>query len=165
MNKEAQDILKSLGYDNLPSHYFKEAISTIDNLIDGVNSDLEEFNKRLKNTADIVRVSNNYVIAQPKSKNPRKETLNNIKNYNTLSIYSSNLSNLRYFKEKSGSGMIYFNNPHQLLDRLELLGGSILAGNNGVINEFSQIAHLLNQMKVISKKQLNDLLKIGEPLP
>ena len=59
--------------------------------------------------------------------------------------------------------MIYFNNPHQLLDRLELLGGSILAGNNGVINEFSQIAHLLNQMKVISKKQLNDLLKIGAP--
>ena len=59
--------------------------------------------------------------------------------------------------------MIYFNNPHQLLDRLELLGGSILAGNNGVINEFSQIAHLLNQMKVISNKQLNNLLKIGEP--
>ena len=55
--------------------------------------------------------------------------------------------------------MIYFNNPHQLLDRLELLGGSILAGNNGVINEFSKIAHLLNQMKVITKKQLNDLLK------
>ena len=78
-------------------------------------------------------------------------------------MYSSNLSNLRYFEEKSGSGMIYFNNPHQLLGRLELLGGSILAGNNGVINEFSQIAHLLNQMKVISKKQLNDLLKIGEP--
>ena len=58
-----------------------------------------------------------------------------------------------------GEGMIYFNNPQELLKRLELLGGSILAGNNGVIPEFSQIAHLLNQMKVISKKQLNDLLK------
>ena len=55
--------------------------------------------------------------------------------------------------------MIYFKNPYKLLERLELLGGSILAGNNGVIPEFSQIAHLLNQMKVISKKQLNDLLK------
>ena len=55
--------------------------------------------------------------------------------------------------------MIYFNNPHHLLKRLELLGGSILAGNNGVMQEFSQIAHLLNQMKVITKKQLNDLLK------
>ena len=65
---------------------------------------------------------------------------------------------LRSLKYKVGEG-IYFNNPHQLLDRLELLGGSILAGNNGVIPEFSQIAHLLNQMKVISKKQLNDLLK------
>ena len=63
------------------------------------------------------------------------------------------------FKTKTGSGIFYFNNPHQLLDRLELLGGSILAGNNGVIPEFSQIAHLLNQMKIITKKQLNDLLK------
>ena len=55
--------------------------------------------------------------------------------------------------------MIYFKNPQQLLHRLELLGGSIMAGNNGAINEFSQIAHLLNKMKVISNKQLNDLLK------
>ena len=48
LSKEAQDILKSNGYDNLPSHFLKEDNSTIDNLIDGVNSDLEEFNKRLK---------------------------------------------------------------------------------------------------------------------
>ena len=164
LSKEAQDILKSNGYDNLPSHYFKEDVSTIDNLIDGVNSDLEEFNNRLKNTADLVRDENGYVLAQPKSKRPREETLNKIKNYNILSIFATNLSNLKYFKTKSGSGMIYFNNPHQLLDRLELLGGSILAGNNGVINEFSQITHLLNQMKVISNKHLNDLLKIGEPM-
>ena len=58
-----------------------------------------------------------------------------------------------------GKGNVYFNNPNNLLKRLELLGASILAGNNGVINEFSQIAHLLKQMKVISNKQLNDLLK------
>ena len=62
-------------------------------------------------------------------------------------------------KTKTGSGIFYFNNPHQLLDRLELLGGSILAGNNRVIPEFSQIAHLLNQIKVITQKQLNDLLE------
>ena len=59
---------------------------------------------------------------------------------------------------KVGEGIFYFNNPNQLLDRLYLLGGSILAGNNGVIPEFSQIAHL-NQMKVITKEKLNDLLK------
>ena len=81
----------------------------------------------------------------------QKDTLHKYKNI--LKLY---LDSLEY---KIGEGMIYFNNPHQLLDRLELLGGSILAGNNGVIPEFSQIAHLLNQMKVITKKQLNNLLE------
>ena len=37
------------------------------------------------------------------------------------------------YKKKSGSGILNFNNPYPLLGRLELLGGSILAGNNGVI--------------------------------
>ena len=74
----------------------------------------------------------------------QKNLLNHYKNI--LELY---LGSLEY---KTGEGMIYFNNPHQLLNRLELLGGSILAGNNGVIPEFSQMAHLLNQMKVISKK-------------
>ena len=81
----------------------------------------------------------------------QKDLLHKYKNI--LNLY---LGSLEY---QIGEGMFYFNNPHQLLDGLELLGGSILAGNNGVIPEFSQIAHLLNQMKVISKKQLNDLLK------
>ena len=82
--------------------------------------------------------------------NIQKDLLKKYKNI--LELY---LGSLEY---KMGVG-IYFNNPNQLLDRLELLGGSILAGNNGVIPEFSQIAHLLNQMKAITKKQLNDLLK------
>ena len=37
--------------------------------------------------------------------------------------------------KKIGSGVVYYNNPADLLHRLELLGGSILAGNNGVKNE------------------------------
>ena len=158
-NKEAQDILKVNEYHKLPSEYFEEDVSTIDNLIDGVNNDLEEFNKRLKNTADFVRDANGYFLAEPKSKNPRKETLNNIKNYNILSIYATNLSNLKYYKSKSGSGMNIFNDPYNIIKRLELLAASINAGNNGAMQEFSQIAHLLKQMKVISNKQLNDLLK------
>ena len=143
----------------LPSEYFEEDVSEIDKVIDDVNSDLKNWSTSLKNTADFVRDANGYNLAQPKNKNPRKETLDKIKNYNISSKYATNLSNLKYYKTKSGSGMFYFNNPQQLLDRLELLGGSILAGNNGVIPEFSQIAHLLNQMKVIAKKQLNDLIR------
>ena len=34
--------------------------------------------------------------------------------------------------KKIGAGVVYY--PADLLDRLELLGGSILAGNNGVKN-------------------------------
>ena len=81
----------------------------------------------------------------------QKDLLHKYKNI--LELY---LGSLEY---QMGEGMIFFNNPQELLKRLELLGGSILAGNNGVLPEFSQIEHLLNQMKVISKKQLNDLLK------
>ena len=67
--------------------------------------------------------------------------------------------NSEIIKKLSGTGIIHFNNPLQLINRLELLAGSIFAGNNGVKQEFSQIAHLLHQLKVITKKQLNDLLK------
>ena len=159
MSKETQDILKTNEFHKIPSEYFKEDVSTIDKAIEDVNEDLEDTSKAIKNTAFFTRDPNGYVLAKPISKKPHENTINFINKFNTLSIYATNLSNLKYYKTKSGSGMIYFNNPHQLLDRLELLGGSILAGNNGVIPEFSQIAHLLNQMKVISTKQLNDLLK------
>ena len=61
--------------------------------------------------------------------------------------------------KKIGQGVIYYNNPNDLLDRMELLGGSILAGNDGVIKEFTQIAHTLNKIGVINNNQLNDLLQ------
>ena len=61
--------------------------------------------------------------------------------------------------KKIGSGVVYYNNPTVLLDRLELLGGSILAGNNGVKNEFSKTAHTRNKLGVLNNNQLNSLLK------
>ena len=39
--------------------------------------------------------------------------------------------------KQNSSGVLYYNNAADLLDRFELLGGSILAGNNGFKNEFS----------------------------
>ena len=159
MSKQAQDILKANEYHKLPSDYFEEDVSTINKVIEDVNDDLEITSQAIKNTAIFTRDPNGYLLAKPVSKNPHENTINFINRYNVLSVYATILSNLKYYKTKSGSGMIYFNDPHQLLKRLELLGGSILAGNNGVIPEFSKIAHLLHQMKVISKKQLNDLLK------
>ena len=160
-NKQSIDVLKKIGYDKLPSFYFDKDITTLASVIDSVSTKFNKyFNITLKNTASFQQYPNSgYVVAYPLNENPRKETLKNISDFNILSSYLTQLTKLNEFKVKSGYGMIYFQNPNQLLKRLELLGGSILAGNNGVINEFSQIAHLLNQMKVITKKQLNELLK------
>ena len=62
---------------------------------------------------------------------------------------------------KLGSGVVYYNNPQDLLTRLELLGGSMSAGNNSnaVREEFVKIAHKLNKLKIINNKQMSDLIK------
>ena len=62
---------------------------------------------------------------------------------------------------KLGSGVVYYNNPQDLLSRLELLGGSMSAGNNSsdVREEFVNIVHMLNKLNVIDNKQVNDLMK------
>ena len=156
-NKESQDILESNGYPYLPSFYFDKNVSEISSLINSVNSDLENFSKDIHNTA-IIEYHDGYTLARPKRKNPRSKTINNIKNFNTLSMYSSNLSLLFKYKQKSGSGMFY-NNPEELLHRFELLGGSLAAGNNGVLPEYIQIAHRLRDLGIITNNQLNSLLR------
>ena len=159
LSDKRQTILLNMGYDSLPSFYLSEDISNLNKVINVVSNDLNDYNSLLKNTADFKVNNSGYYLAEAKCKNPQEKTKENIEIFNTLSTYYANLNDVKKYKEKSGSGITIFKNPNQLLERLELLGGSILAGNNGVIPEFSQIAHLLNQMKVITKKQLNDLLK------
>ena len=142
-------VLKDMGYPR-PNDFFDTNPERLREIRDEVKNDVKATTgqiaglKRKKQKTEDEKMEIEFIQMQ-------KDLLHKYKNI--LELY---LGSLEY---KMGQGMIYFNNPHQLLDRLELLGGSILAGNNGVIPEFSQIAHLLNQMKVISKKQLNDLLK------
>ena len=142
-------VLKDMGYPR-PNDFFDTNPERLREIRDEVKNDVKVTTgqiaglKRKKQKTEDDKMEIEFIQMQ-------KDLLHKYKNI--LELY---LGSLEY---KMGQGMIYFNNPHQLLKRLELLGGSILAGNNGVINEFSQIAHLLNQMKVITKKQLNDLLK------
>ena len=55
--------------------------------------------------------------------------------------------------------MLYYNNPQDLLSRFELLGGSILAGNDGVKDEFTQIVHVLDKIGILNNDQLSSLIK------
>ena len=159
MNKESIDLLKSLNLQ-LPAYYKDKRLEELREALEKSQSFSSLIKDRIKYVAEYDHeVNPGKSIARPKSKSPRQETIKFIADHNILEIYNYNLNQLRELKEKTGTGILHFSNPLQLLDRLELLGGSILAANNGVIQEFSQIAHLLNQMKVITKKQLNDLLK------
>ena len=95
---------------------------------------------------------------------------NSKKNYSELarSVFSdlNRLSKIPIHRtskkySKLGSGVVYYNNPQDLLSRLELLGGSMSAGNNSsdVREEFVKIVHKLNKLNVIDNKQVNDLIK------
>ena len=77
---------------------------------------------------------------------------------NKLSEIPIHRSSEKY--SKIGSGIIYYNDVNDLIDRMELLGGSIMAGNDGVKSEFSEIVHKLFQLGKIDNGKLNDLLKV-----
>ena len=64
---------------------------------------------------------------------------------------------LKSLKYKVGQGL-YFS-PQELLHRLELLGGSLATGNNGVLPEYIQIAHRLRDLRIITNNQLSTLLR------
>ena len=60
---------------------------------------------------------------------------------------------------KLGSGVVYYNDTNDLINRMELLGGAIIAGNDGAKSEMSEIVHKLYELGKINADQLNDLLK------
>ena len=156
--KTASDYLDSLNL-KLPSELKEMNLKDFEkNYLEKAEKISDDKKLQLKYSANFeTKCGKSY--AYPAKDNPKGKTKKLINEYNTLSDYIYNLNMLRNYKEKSGSSILHFNDPLQLLDRLELLAGSLLAGNNGVIQEFSQIAHLLHQLKVITKKQLNNLLK------
>ena len=64
---------------------------------------------------------------------------------------------------QQGKGHLFsfYDEPEELLSRLELLGGSLSVGNNSetVREEFANIVHMLNKLNMIDNKQMNNLMK------
>ncbi|MCV6608523.1 MAG: hypothetical protein OIF32_09940, partial [Campylobacterales bacterium] len=138
--------------------------SSLDELQKAFDKGMKEtanLKKSIKYVADYKKDTlTGLILAYPiKGQQSKEKTKELIKEYNIMQIFINNMGQLRNYKKITGTGTIHFNNSLQLIKRLELLAGSIFAGNNGVKQEFSQIAHLLHQLKVVTKKQLNDLLK------
>ena len=93
--------------------------------------------------------------SKKKYSNLSKMVFNELNKLSEIPIYRSSK---KY--SKIGSGIIYYNDVNDLIDRMELLGGSIMAGNDGVKSEFSEIVHKLFQLGKIDNGKLNDLLKV-----
>ena len=156
-NKKSIDILDSYGHSHLPSFYFDKNINDLTSLISNVKVNLEDTQKELSTNIEYEQ-NGSYTLVKPKAQNPRKKTLEGIDNYNTLSIYLTNLNYLYQVKQKqTGSGL--FSSPQELIRRFELLKGSLIAGNNGVLPEYIQIAHRLRDLGILSNKQLNAFLR------
>ena len=156
-NKKSIDILDSYGHSHLPSFYFDKNINDLTSLISDVKVNLEDTQKELSTNIEYEQ-NGAYTLVKPKAQNPRQKTIEGIDNYNTLSIYLTNLNYLYQVKQKqTGSGL--FNTPQELLRRFELLNGSLIAGNNGVLPEFIQIAHRLRDLGILTNKQLNTLIR------
>ena len=161
LDKKSQDTLKNNGFDILPSYYFDKNIDIkdLDNLIENVKSDIVGLHEELKNRATFPINEKGYLTAEStaKKRGPNPETKEKIETFNVMSVYMKNLVDLLEFRKQTGSGL--FSNPQELLHRFELLNGSLVAGNNGVLPEFIQIAHRLRDLGILSNNQLNTLLR------
>ena len=131
MNKESIDLLQFYRLQ-LPAYYKEKSLKELQEALNKSQKISSQLKDKLKNAAEYDD-DDGKRFAYPKSKSPRPGTSKLIAEHNITGIYNYNLNQLREFKEKTGTGILHFSNPLQLLDRLELLGGSILAGNNGVL--------------------------------
>ena len=128
--------------------------------IDKIDEDiklLQKYRGRIKIIPEgmkTIKKGSGYTQPKKKYSDIAKMVFDELNQLSEIPIHKSS----KKFK-KLGSGVVYFNDANDLIDRMELLGGSILAGNNGVKKEFSQIAHKLNQLGLINNKQLIDLLQ------
>ena len=109
----------------------------------------------------------NLIIDVPKlmgqlhlvAKKDSNKVLDKKVDFDTIDLLTKRFNSKKKYS-KIGSGIIYYNDVNDLIDRMELLGGSIMAGNDGVKSEFSEIVHKLFQLGKIDNGKLNDLLKV-----
>ena len=127
-----------------------------------LDKDPNEINEIYKIVKNDVKEMGYQIGALKRTKNKTEEQESELKFYNTQretqkkykEILDFYLSSLEY---KVGQGLFF--SPQELLHRFELLNGSLVAGNNGVLPEFIQIAHRLRDLGILTNNQLNALLR------
>ena len=128
-------------------------------LLDKDPNEINEIYKMVKND---VKEMGYQIGALKRTKNKTEEQESELEFYNTQRETQKKYKEildfyLRSLEYKVGQGLFF--SPQELLHRFELLNGSLVAGNNGVLPEFIQIAHRLRDLGILSNNQLNKLLK------
>ena len=125
-------------------------------------SSIEDLEENLKKVSEGIKSLSSSINGRKRKKFPDEEylatTLSMEEEKKSLKKYKNTIQD--YFKSleyKVGQGLFF--SPQELLHRFELLNGSLVAGNNGVLPEFIQIAHRLRDLGILSNNQLNKLLR------
>ena len=127
-----------------------------------LEKDPNELNEIYKMVKKDVKEMGYQIGALKRTKNKTEEQEGELELYNmqreTQKKYKEILDfYLRSLEYKVGQGLFF--SPQELLHRFELLNGSLVAGNNGVLPEYIQIAHRLRDLGILTNNQLNKLLR------
>ena len=138
--------LKEMEYPR-PYDFYDTSIKYLEKVLKDVSGEIKSLTSEIKVRNNTVNPSQKYrgeTIVKEEIKKILKKYRDVIKDY------------FKSIKYKVGEGL--FSSPQELLHRLELLNGSLAAGNNGVLPEYIQIAHRLRDHGIITNNQLSTLL-------
>ena len=153
LNDEDKEILNRLGYPQ-PNEILDAETEEIKKIYEMVANDARNMGIEVGH----LKRTKHKTTAQETELELYKQNHELQKNYKEILKFY--LNSLQY---NVGEGLgdkntyIYFS-PQELLKRLELLGGSLAAGNNGVLHEYIQIAHRLKDLGIVTNNELNKLL-------
>ena len=125
-------------------------------------TNIEDLQKDLEDVNNDIKKLTGQINGRKRNKNPNDEylahTILKEEQKATLMKYKNIIKDyFKSFEYKVGQGLFF--SPQELLHRFELLNGSLVAGNNGVLPEYIQIAHRLRDLGILTNKQLNTLLR------
>ena len=152
--KNELDYLSNFNYPR-PNNFIDVNPRTLEDIYEQVNNEktitgnLIGALKRTKNKTEAEKLELTAYIQQHKILSKYK---------NILNLYLKSID-LKVGEGRVQRGRGLYFSPQELLHRFELLNGSLVAGNNGVLPEFIQIAHRLRDLGILTNNQLNKLLK------
>ena len=166
---QALDELQIPNYDDIELRLQQEDMN-YNKMKSYLNKILKEAKNRRKQllgfSADVTKKVNSGSITEAEAQYRRKiiqdtrKVLNDYINYNNQRLKNIKGSGLKK-KTKKGGQVMFFNNPKEMLKKLELIIGSKVAGNNSIELRNTGVALLdiLLKNSILNRSQYNKIYK------